>query len=92
MKELTEININDRLVDAIVDYYMNEVKVDGEYCYSDKENNIALHKGKVHKIIFHCKVKGRLHIPVVINAYSIKKLHAIIMEIEAKETQEPIDN
>ena len=93
MKQLTEINANEKTQDTVIDYYMSPVKINNEFAYTDKEKNIAKHKGCIGAITVYLRKDENFKEAQLVNisAFSIKKLYTEIMEIEALESEEWVD-
>lgn len=95
MKDLVSVVVNDKEQDAIIDSYMKCTKDEnGKVIYSNPEEGIGPCKGTVFEIIIYVKDRDDCNkVEVIkIHPYSIKKLYAIITEIEQKVSEELIED
>lgn len=94
-KELLEINVNGKTQDCVVSHYMAAVKGEnGKPIYTNINDGIAKVKGEAHEILLYVKDDNDYNkVSVVkLTAYGIKKLYAVIHEIEQKTGEEFVDD
>lgn len=93
-KELLEINVNGKTQDCVISHYMKAKKNDaGKIDYINQEG-IARVQGEAHEILLYVKDDNDYNkVSVVkLTAYGIKKLYAVIHEIEQKTGEEFVDD
>jgi hypothetical protein len=94
MKKLTDINVNEIIQDAIIEYFMYPDRgMSGAIIWEDAPGCIAKCHGEAKTITAYIKDSDDYSkiIAIKISANSIKKLYKEILEIESQTSEEFID-
>ncbi len=82
--------------DFTIEEYQYAIKDNkGKFIYTDEASHVGKHKGRVKSITFFemlsDDIQKEIYVRVELNAGQIKELYKKIIEIEAKESEEFID-
>jgi len=91
MKKLTDITVNGKIQDAIIEYFMGANKTpDNKIIWADAKNQIAKCHGDTRDITVFIKDDNDYSkiTAIEIRTSSIKKLYQEILEIESQTSEE----